>query len=770
MSKEALDAWMAKHPRTYDFPEELLPAVRAVESAGDDRAVSKKGAVGPMQIVASAHGLEPSDVADPAVNLDVGARILDNLQGRFKDTTRALKAYNRGPDAERKHEDTPPKETTDYIARIAKWQKQHPVKSEWDDPKVKLPDMGVTSMKQWEAKYPLLDIIGKGVKSVMDFAEKNNPPVKMLFDATGARSVPKVADMVAYGVPLTTGSGETLQIKPDVVDAAMVAAPIASKALKAGKFIAEAPSVRAGSAAAQRGILGPADKPTRSLAELMKDEPYTLKSIEGLVERSGKKGIISVQAIKDELNRPGISKAEKDVLTPFTMQDGVVKADDLIQGMKASTKDFTLTPHTHDKHAAYGLENIDRIEKDDLTFNADNMDEIIDYFHLHIGMPLEEARQAAQRQINIHTNDFSKRTTTWRLPKDVSGNMGNHFQDPDYFGHTRAFEENGIPHVVEVQSDLMQHKPLEGAKRLAAEDELQKAVLDIPELKKKIKAITDEIDKIKRPLGPGYVNDNEAMDKIGILRDQQRALPTIQSQELKRDELLSKLRAGRTEKDIEPMRKTHVERLVKEELNMANQNGQGVVRFAAPDTVAKVERWRNATAVAVGQIAAAKAKLPKAGPESAEFLNSIIEKNKEILKYIRPNQLKLAEETRDRHIEQLASREKFKDVSVENTKILEEEIKSDELAVNHFKKHLNDPVDAPLFSPEEHGIYDNYKDMEKYLKSIGGTDHVDMYGHRWIEVPVKGAKSPVKSGRVPMFSMTGAAALGTGYNAPKQEP
>jgi len=260
MSKEALDAWMAKHPRTYDFPEELLPAVRAVESAGDDRAVSKKGAVGPMQIVASAHGLEPSDVADPAVNLDVGARYLDKLHKQFGgDTTRALKAYNRGPTAERKREDTPPKETVDYVARIEQWKKDHPVNPDHT--------AGTTEVTAWQAKYPVLDWLGdkmaagtaggrKAVKALLP--DVLAPAVDALTEPAAAAD--RVVKGAAYGDRLTTGSGETLQIKPDVVDAAMFAAPIASRALKFGKFIAEAPSVRAGSAAAQRGILGPADK------------------------------------------------------------------------------------------------------------------------------------------------------------------------------------------------------------------------------------------------------------------------------------------------------------------------------------------------------------------------------------------------------------------------------------------------------------------------------------------------------------------------------
>ena len=30
----------------------------------------------------------------------------------------------------------------------------------------------------------------------------------------------------------------------------------------------------------------------------------------------------------------------------------------------------------------------------------------------------------------------------------------NHFNDPHLFGWTHSFTENGVPHVVEIQSDL----------------------------------------------------------------------------------------------------------------------------------------------------------------------------------------------------------------------------------------------------------------------------------------------------------------------------
>jgi hypothetical protein len=77
------------------------------------------------------------------------------------------------------------------------------------------------------------------------------------------------------------------------------------------------------------------------------------------------------------------------------------------------------------------------------------------------------------------------------------------------------------------------------------------------------------------------------------------------------------------------------------------------------------------------------------------------------------------------------------------------------------------------FEKGHQGIYDNYKELEAYLKKIGGTPYTDKYGHGWVEVPTKGPQSPVKQGRVPLFSMTGApiaTGAGAGYNAQQPEP
>lgn len=50
--------------------------------------------------------------------------------------------------------------------------------------------------------------------------------------------------------------------------------------------------------------------------------------------------------------------------------------------------------------------------------------------------------------------NFPARTTVWQMPDATTSS--NHFNDPNYFAHSRSFDRAGVRHIVEVQSDLMQ--------------------------------------------------------------------------------------------------------------------------------------------------------------------------------------------------------------------------------------------------------------------------------------------------------------------------
>lgn len=97
----------------------LLEAVAWAESRFDTAAVSAKGAVGAMQLMAgTAHDLGV-DPADPSQNIEGGARYLRMLLDDFGgDLGLALAAYNAGPSAVRRHGAPPYEETRAYVDAV----------------------------------------------------------------------------------------------------------------------------------------------------------------------------------------------------------------------------------------------------------------------------------------------------------------------------------------------------------------------------------------------------------------------------------------------------------------------------------------------------------------------------------------------------------------------------------------------------------------------------------------------------------------------------
>jgi soluble lytic murein transglycosylase-like protein len=102
----------------------LLRAVIVVESGFNSRALSKRGAVGLMQLMpATASRFGVSNPYDPRENVHGGARYLKFLIDRFGQNVRlALAAYNAGEEAvERNGGQIPPfTETMAYVPRVLK--------------------------------------------------------------------------------------------------------------------------------------------------------------------------------------------------------------------------------------------------------------------------------------------------------------------------------------------------------------------------------------------------------------------------------------------------------------------------------------------------------------------------------------------------------------------------------------------------------------------------------------------------------------------------
>jgi soluble lytic murein transglycosylase-like protein len=102
----------------------LLKAMIKAESDFDPRAVSRKGAMGLMQIMPENFKmLELENPFDPWENINAGARYFQQLYKRFNgQLALSLAAYNAGPTAVDQYKSIPPyQETEEYVRRVLRY-------------------------------------------------------------------------------------------------------------------------------------------------------------------------------------------------------------------------------------------------------------------------------------------------------------------------------------------------------------------------------------------------------------------------------------------------------------------------------------------------------------------------------------------------------------------------------------------------------------------------------------------------------------------------
>ncbi len=102
------------------LPKAIVHSVAKAESAYRSDAVSKKGAIGIMQLMPATAQQLNADPRNPEQNVDAGARYLRELLVRYDgNVAKALAAYNAGPGAVDKYNGVPPyAETQTYVDRV----------------------------------------------------------------------------------------------------------------------------------------------------------------------------------------------------------------------------------------------------------------------------------------------------------------------------------------------------------------------------------------------------------------------------------------------------------------------------------------------------------------------------------------------------------------------------------------------------------------------------------------------------------------------------
>ena len=123
-SSERYDRYITKASKQHGVSFPLLKAIIKAESDFNPRAVSKKGAMGLMQIMPkNLKSLQIADPFDPLENIMGGARYFKKLLKRFNgELSLSLAAYNAGPAAVDVYKTIPPyKETQNYVEKVMKF-------------------------------------------------------------------------------------------------------------------------------------------------------------------------------------------------------------------------------------------------------------------------------------------------------------------------------------------------------------------------------------------------------------------------------------------------------------------------------------------------------------------------------------------------------------------------------------------------------------------------------------------------------------------------
>lgn len=450
--------------------------------------------------------------------------------------------------------------------------------------------------------------------------------------------------------------------------------------------------------------------PSIALGSLLGRSDYTLKTLDRLPQGNIE---FTKAHILQELKRQDVTDAERAAVQHSLDQvpGEKITAKDLLVGVKKATGDFELEAKATDEYADYGLEGVDRGEG-------------LDYFD-------EDGHRDTERSPETHPQNAT--TTLYRLPAHMTLSTANHFGDPNLFGWTRSFEEDGVRHVVEIQSDLAQKNKasMTEEQRADAHHEIENSRQWAQTYKERME---DYSDKMR-----GDTEGAATMAYRRSLNDYQRETARIA-------EFQAKLEGAGKADAIAPIVKNWPKRLIREELAKAARgepNGNDnidmfaaqeagdaaamqkirdraasraakVLRFATAETVAKVEGW----------------------PDLHEGISE---------------RLRVLEERIDR----------FQNGTTGVERDYLEATKRD------FAK-TEAELQGPRFLPEHQSIFDRYKrDIEKFLKQLGGTPHIDSHGHTWLEVPVP-KKGPTQMfGRADPTQLARLAAIGLGAWAAK---
>jgi hypothetical protein len=492
------------------------------------------------------------------------------------------------------------------------------------------------------------------------------------------------------------------------------------------------------------------------LGHLLNNSEYTTKVLDRLPRN---KKLFKKEEILQQIKRADVTEAEKTLFKNALDAIGkdVFSASDLMLGVKEFAEQHEFSRRETMEYADYGLGNIDRAvpyEEWDLMPGE-------------TGTPVEGSTSAT--------------TTTYTNPKvNLSPELA-HFES-DVIGHTRSFIEDGIPHVVEVQSDFFQKAPMLEGKAL------EKAKGDYVEF-------TDLLAEARRLSSGLYRGENWAAQSYSDFIDKLRAFADAKGKEYKDlqafnsenkyvssphnflQAAISVLRDTSMELDsailgspknlrFKPLAKHWPKRLVREELAKAAEpkpnpefvrlrdeaknelrNARHLEKYVAEFDSELSSSARQAYKQQVDALYAEAKKYAQQAaqhsptlpfPDSVRFATADT-----VAKVEGWPAVSWAEEVRleQANYDRLAAPDRI-DGNVthrEHPVVVEAKRRLEEAKAN-----LEKFGDKPVFKdPAHQGLYDRHRrEVDAFTKKLGGAEVTDKYGHTWIEVPTSQHRGP----------------------------
>lgn len=541
----------------------------------------------------------------------------------------------------------------------------------------------------------------------------------------------------------------------------------------------------------------------RAMGPLFKAAERGGRVLERLAERSPGKIEFKKAELESEMNRQDVPKAEREVLERVIAQfpGDSVRAADLVHHFQLETQNFELKSEMTPSFATYGIDGLGRLA----TTN----------------------KFAVSRTESSPHLPVLARTDIWKLPGSWNIPAKGHFEQngPNQYGHTRSFIEGNVRHVVEMQSDLQQHlTPLSPEEIKANEREIQEIEsghttlsemhalymdegarpvltrwsqiwhdLDFTPryvISEWIKNKTPELNRLNLiKIGENGVEQSLAPDVTKAIRtamevkyERERFDPTLKVWEkvnsikvAPRSVAFEATDAWSVELEVQPRswsgEPTGPARLVVEPVNTRDVISQLVgngwihrdLRGMFEGVIANLEMRRGELSARMGSEPAKaelRAKLRPIGEKIwprrliQEELARAGREGMPVIRYATADTVAKVEHWPRRTAEWKNARKTLLAGTEEGTP---------DHAV--LKAELEKPDNSFVSSAHE-SIYKRYADeIGKYLKSLGGKEVTDSFGHTWLEVPTRSGIPARQFGAAEPQHLARLAALGIGAAA-----